>query len=156
LTCVMTHVSECATYCAAHGPSLLRTQNQEKRIIADIKKMAKEGQNVSGSETLLACKPASWRDYSRQLSQMEHMHSLHSCNQLKAGPAGIQRAPTQQDLPTCCGSRPPTCHTPLPRVQDAVRVMAKSLVRNRHAVTKMYGLKSQLQAVSLRVAVSCL
>lgn len=37
--------------------------------------------------------------------------------------------------------------------QDAVKVMAKSLVRNRHAVTKMYGLKSQLQAVSLRIAV---
>ena len=37
-------------------------------------------------------------------------------------------------------------------VQDAVKVMAKSLVRNRHAVTKMYGLKSQLQAVSLRMA----
>lgn len=34
---------------------------------------------------------------------------------------------------------------------DAVKVMAKSLVRNRHAVTKLYGLKSQLQAVSLRV-----
>lgn len=38
--------------------------------------------------------------------------------------------------------------------QDAVKVMAKSLVRNRHAVTKMYGLKSELQAVSLRLAVS--
>jgi charged multivesicular body protein 2A len=35
---------------------------------------------------------------------------------------------------------------------DAVKVMAKSMVRNRHAVTKMYGLKSQLQAVSLRLA----
>lgn len=34
---------------------------------------------------------------------------------------------------------------------DAVKVMAKSLVRNRHAVTKLYGLKSQLQAVSLRI-----
>lgn len=32
--------------------------------------------------------------------------------------------------------------------------MAKSLVRNRHAVTKMYALKSQLQAVSLRIQVS--
>jgi len=31
--------------------------------------------------------------------------------------------------------------------------MAKSLVRSRHAVTKMYGLKSQLQAVSLRIQV---
>lgn len=39
-------------------------------------------------------------------------------------------------------------------LQDAVKVMAKSLVRNRHAVTKMYSLKSQLQAVSLRMAVS--
>jgi len=35
-------------------------------------------------------------------------------------------------------------------------VMAKSLVRNRHAVTKMYQLKSQLQAVSLRIAVRAL
>ena len=34
--------------------------------------------------------------------------------------------------------------------------MAKSLVRNRHAVTKMYQLKSQLQAVSLRIAVRML
>ena len=41
-------------------------------------------------------------------------------------------------------------------LQDAVKVMAKSLVRNRHAVTKMYSLKSQLQAVSLRMAVSFL
>lgn len=41
-------------------------------------------------------------------------------------------------------------------LQDAVKVMAKSLVRNRHAVTKMYGLKSQLQAVSLRIAVRAL
>eukprot|EP00879_Flechtneria_rotunda_P011096 GHRR01011593.1.p1 GENE.GHRR01011593.1~~GHRR01011593.1.p1 ORF type:complete len:166 (+),score=70.62 GHRR01011593.1:437-934(+) len=29
--------------------------------------------------------------------------------------------------------------------------MAKSLIRNRHAVNKLYGLKSQLQAVSLRI-----
>ena len=41
-------------------------------------------------------------------------------------------------------------------VQDAVKVMAKSLVRNRHAVTKMYALKSQLQAVSLRIQVCLL
>ena len=41
-------------------------------------------------------------------------------------------------------------------LQEAVKVMAKSLVRNRHAVTKMYGLKSQLQAVSLRIAVRAL
>ncbi len=45
-------------------------------------------------------------------------------------------------------------HSCVPEVQDAVKVMAKSLVRNRHAVTKMYSLKSQLQAVSLRMAVS--
>ena len=35
---------------------------------------------------------------------------------------------------------------------DAVKVMAKSLVRNRRAVTKLFGLKAQLQAVSLRIA----
>ncbi|GBF90675.1 hypothetical protein Rsub_03247 [Raphidocelis subcapitata] len=34
---------------------------------------------------------------------------------------------------------------------DAVKVMAKSLIRNRHAVTKLHGLKSQLQAISLRI-----
>lgn len=34
-----------------------------------------------------------------------------------------------------------------------MKVMAKSLVRNRHAVNKMFALKSQLQAVSLRIAV---
>ena len=34
---------------------------------------------------------------------------------------------------------------------DAVKVMAKSLVRNRHTVNKLYGLKSQLQGVSLRI-----
>lgn len=38
-------------------------------------------------------------------------------------------------------------------LQDAVKVMAKSLIRNRHAVTKLHGLKSQLQAVSLRIQV---
>ncbi|KAH7441738.1 hypothetical protein KP509_03G051700 [Ceratopteris richardii] len=33
----------------------------------------------------------------------------------------------------------------------AVRVMAKDLVRTRHQITKFYGLKSQLQGVSLRI-----
>lgn len=35
---------------------------------------------------------------------------------------------------------------------EAVKVMAQSVVRNRNAVTKLYQLKSQLQAVSLRMA----
>jgi charged multivesicular body protein 2A len=35
---------------------------------------------------------------------------------------------------------------------DAVKVMAKSVVRNRNAITKLYHLKSQLQAVSLRMS----
>lgn len=35
---------------------------------------------------------------------------------------------------------------------DAVKVMAQSLVRNRHSVTKLHGLKAQLQAISLRLA----
>eukprot|EP00951_Prasinocladus_malaysianus_P000937 scaffold6520_cov44-Prasinocladus_malaysianus.AAC.1 len=34
---------------------------------------------------------------------------------------------------------------------EAVKIMAKSLVRNRHAATKMMHLKSQLQAVSIRL-----
>ncbi|BBN18960.1 charged multivesicular body protein 2A [Marchantia polymorpha subsp. ruderalis] len=33
----------------------------------------------------------------------------------------------------------------------AVRVMAKDLIRTRHQITKFYGLKSQLQGVSLRI-----
>ncbi|KAF6265596.1 Snf7-domain-containing protein [Scenedesmus sp. NREL 46B-D3] len=68
-------------------------QNQEKKTVAEIKKMAKEGQMVRA-----------------------HFHAL-----------------------------PAT---------DAVKVMAKSLIRNRHAVTKLHGLKSQLQAVSLRIQAS--
>lgn len=35
---------------------------------------------------------------------------------------------------------------------EAVKVMAKSVVRNRNAVTKLFHLKTQLQAVSLRMA----
>jgi len=38
-------------------------------------------------------------------------------------------------------------------LQMPCKVMAKSLIRNRHAVTKLHGLKSQLQAVSLRIQV---
>ena len=37
--------------------------------------------------------------------------------------------------------------------QGAMKVMAKDLIRTRHSVTKFYGLKSQLQGVSLRVQV---
>ncbi|EFJ19439.1 hypothetical protein SELMODRAFT_268105 [Selaginella moellendorffii] len=34
---------------------------------------------------------------------------------------------------------------------SAVKVMAKDLIRTRHQITKFYGLKSQLQGVSLRI-----
>lgn len=34
---------------------------------------------------------------------------------------------------------------------SAVRVMAKDLIRTRHQITKFYGLKSQLQGISLRI-----
>ena len=81
-------------------------QNQEKKIVAEIKKMAKQGQMVRQDLLLL---------------------SGQSADRLAADPGDY--------------------------MQDAVKVMAKSLVRNRHAVTKMYGLKSQLQAVSLRIQV---
>ena len=39
-------------------------------------------------------------------------------------------------------------------LQGAMKVMAKDLIRTRHSVTKFYGLKSQLQGVSLRVQVT--
>jgi hypothetical protein len=34
-----------------------------------------------------------------------------------------------------------------------VKVMAKDLIRTRHQITKFYGLKSQLQGISLRIQV---
>ncbi len=37
--------------------------------------------------------------------------------------------------------------------QEAVKVMAKSLIRMRHNITKYYTVKSQLQAVSMRMQV---
>ena len=87
-------------------------QNQEKKLIVEIKKTAKQGQMA------------------------------------RPTPAGL---PGAWPVPAAWASvpNPHGC----PGAQDAVKVMAKSLVRNRHAVTKMYGLKSQLQAVSLRIAV---
>jgi len=87
-------------------------QNQEKKLIVEIKKTAKQGQMARPSP---------------------------------AGPPGARPKlaawASAPDPRACAGA------------QDAVKVMAKSLVRNRHAVIKMYGLKSQLQAVSLRIAV---
>ena len=38
-------------------------------------------------------------------------------------------------------------------VQDSVKVLAKSLVRNRQYVTKMHHMKANLQAVSLKITV---
>lgn len=83
-------------------------QNQEKKTIAEIKKMAKEGQMVCAA-ALIVCLVNSRGGVCTELS----------------------------------GSV----------LQDAVKVMAKSLIRNRHAVTKLHALKSQLQAVSLRIQV---
>jgi charged multivesicular body protein 2A len=108
-------------------------QTQEKKLIAEIKKMAKEGQLVGGD----------------------------------AGPAGGhgggaagggRRRSGRRSRRSVSGARlrlrPPLLATlPPPTRQDAVKVMAKSLIRNRHAVTKLHGLKSQLQAISLRIQV---
>ena len=88
-------------------------QQQEKKLIMEIKKMAKEGQMVSWGRT--------------------------------GGRGGGAADPRSARSP------PPNTHLSTP--QDAVKVMAKSLVRNRHAVNKLFQLKSQLQAVSLRIAV---
>lgn len=38
-------------------------------------------------------------------------------------------------------------------LQDSVKVLAKSLVRNRQYVTKMHQTKANLQAVSLKITV---
>ena len=85
-------------------------QNQEKKTVAEIKKMAKEGQMVS-------------------YVHHEQIAALYrqSCIDLP-----------NMAMPACL-------------MQDAVKVMAKSLIRNRHAVTKLHALKSQLQAVLLRI-----
>ena len=52
-----------------------------------------------------------------------------------------------------------TLHRPDPihaHLQDSVKVLAKSLVRNRQYVTKMHHMKANLQAVSLKITVrSC-
>jgi hypothetical protein len=40
-----------------------------------------------------------------------------------------------------------------PSLQDSVKVLAKSLVRNRQYVTKMHRMKANLQAVSLKITV---
>ena len=95
-------------------------QQQEKKLIIEIKKMAKEGQMVS---------------------------RRRRCRQ----PPAASRQPL-------CGARSPEVQRylncrPAALPQEAVKVMAKSLVRNRHAVNKLFQLKSQLQAVSLRIAV---
>jgi hypothetical protein len=98
----------------------MQLQQQEKKLVVEIKKMAKEGQMVRGHGTWRAARRSQWSRPHRG--------------------AHTRSAP------------PPPRPAPLRR-QDAVKVMAKSLVRNRHAVTKMFQLKSQLQAVSLRMAV---
>ncbi len=125
-------------------------QNQDKKLIAEIKKMAKANQMVRpglrrgprtvpcrrGSVAVLACprqplcrtlqRQADFRQSTKQGTTRSSLGVQHEC----IGP-----------------------YSALP-VQESVKVMAKSLVRNRHAITKMYQLKSQLQAVSLRMAVS--
>lgn len=47
----------------------------------------------------------------------------------------------------------PTCDSNESCLQDSVKVLAKSLVRNRQYVTKMHGMKANLQAVSLKITV---
>ena len=104
-------------------------QNQEKKLVAEIKKMAKQGQMVClcGADLILLL-----LRWATSLCGARLVHaqsrSLHPSTWLQPGSQALVL------------------------LQDAVKVMAKSLVRNRHAVTKMYGLKSQLQAVSLRMA----
>lgn len=102
-------------------------QQQEKKTIVEIKKMAKEGQMVRAA--VLCAGPQGQPSAARVCGAV----------------CGV--APS----PALCVCVCPGTHVMDP--QDAVKVMAKSLIRNRHAVTKLHGLKSQLQAVSLRIQV---
>lgn len=107
-------------------------QAQEKKLIQEIKKMAKEGQMVG------------WRAASVPPRVLPPPGAYSSEQQAAAVPDawhGPHTPHTPPLLPAACAP------------QDAVKVMAKSLVRNRHAVNKLFQLKSQLQAVSLRIAV---
>ena len=105
-------------------------QNQEKKLVAEIKKAAKQGQMVRVSSSC---------------PSLLHWMEVQSLCCLGATLGEID----------CFGhvTARTVCDDGTFGLQEAVKVMAKSLVRNRHAVTKMYGLKSQLQAVSLRIAV---
>eukprot|EP00955_Chlamydomonas_euryale_P105363 365632-Chlamydomonas_euryale.AAC.27 len=129
----------------------MQLQNEEKKIVVEIKKMAKEGQMVRA-----------YKHARRRISSLSyqcfglgsHLTSV-SCTCIRAARrfcvAVCCVVPTMP-LTVTCTTFALCCLEWLEPVQDAVKVMAKSLVRNRNAVTKMYGLKSQLQAVSLRLA----
>jgi hypothetical protein len=161
-------------------------QNQEKKLVAEIKKMAKDGQMVRVLEGLggavrasAACTAPTLRR--RPLAAVPPLGSggrvaehsgqqgspqipaarwpggwhTHCEGDLAARGTPPSAAEAFESLPSPCS------HLPRPRwplrcalhPQDAVKVMAKSLIRNRHAVTKLHGLKSQLQAISLRIQV---
>lgn len=105
-------------------------QQQEKKTIVEIKKMAKEGQMV---------RCAAWLAKPPPLAPTPPPVPAAKFGQLTLLPVCVWLC-----LCVLCTTK-----------QDAVKVMAKSLIRNRHAVTKLHALKSQLQAVSLRIQVCC-
>ena len=78
--------------------------------------------------------------------------TIHQCancmlNCVYIGGTMLLLLPNRPGLPLfCCPHCPSAIYA-----QDAVRIMAKSIVRNRAATTKLLNLKAQLQAVSLRI-----
>ncbi|KAL5986182.1 hypothetical protein ACLOJK_028176 [Asimina triloba] len=111
-------------------------QTQEKKLIVDIKKAAKEGQmhKVGRVVFKLSHKSAMNDDLLHHLMDF-FVLTIHYWKM-----AVVQTILTHSFVGHCTTT-----------TLGAVRVMAKDLIRTRHQITKFYGLKSQLQGVSLRI-----
>lgn len=109
-------------------------QNQEKKLVVEIKKMAKEGQMdaVKVRQGLPALDATGADAFNTGCSVVDRSWSWIRYQMWQAAGAGA-------DAFLLC----PHCLT---------QVMAKSLVRNRHAVNKMFVLKSNLQVGGLQLA----
>ena len=120
----------------------LGLQNQDKKLITEIKKMAKANQMVRRRCAVLLQACGALPSAACAVQALQH------CCLMQRPDATVQ---VSTNLALAAQAVHPVLMTCA--MQESVKVMAKSLVRNRHAITKMYQLKSQLQAVSLRMAV---
>ncbi|WVZ19526.1 hypothetical protein V8G54_006848 [Vigna mungo] len=151
-------------------------QTQEKKLILEIKKSAKQGQ-MEQQDALMhatALLNPNWHSAVQELSapfanstwtsipldEEAAWSSLQDLKQLKAlllpkPYLALNRPDLRADLGCSLMLRPNVIAFQTLQlrwvVQGAVRVMAKDLVRTRHQIEKFYKLKSQLQGVSLRI-----